>query len=76
MGIAGLIAGTEVEVVGVEDDSDGRGLRIYLTHRSMGAYAVIEDADAQRQVREAWAGQGRVTVPTPPSQCVFWDEEP
>lgn len=71
--VAGLIAGTWVEVVGVEPDE--HGLRVYLTHRAMGAYAVIADAAAADAVRSAWSGGYRFAIPKPPASCIFYTGE-
>jgi hypothetical protein len=68
-GPGGLLAGTQVELVGIEDQSDG-GLRLYLTHRSRGEYVVVDDPDVQRAVRATWAGGGRVLIPAPPATAI------
>jgi hypothetical protein len=69
---AGLVAGTHTLLVGVEDQDDG-GLRMYLGHRASGVYAVVYDDDAKATVRRAWASRSHVTVPIPPSGCVYLD---
>lgn len=73
MSLIGCMMGTHKEVVGVEDDPDGHGLRLYLGTRSAGIYVVVEDPDAQEQVRRAWNGGGRVTLPNPPEHAYFRD---
>jgi hypothetical protein len=73
MSVGGLFAGTHTLLVGVEDDPDG-GIRVYLGHRGRGLYAVITDADAIEEVRNAWAGGGHVTIPIPPRECITAEE--
>jgi hypothetical protein len=73
-GFAGLFDGSSVELVGVEDHHEG-GIRCYLGHRANGVYCVMVDPEAIKRTRAAWAGGRRVLMPTPPSSCVFSDEE-
>lgn len=73
--VHGLIAGTHTLVVGVEDDSESGGVRIYLGHRALGAYAVVTDPDTATTIREAWArGSQHLTVLAPPPDRIFYDE--
>jgi hypothetical protein len=75
MGFEGLLAGTQVEIVGVEDDPSG-DLRVFLTHRCRDAYVRIQDDAAKREIRDAWSGCLRVLIPTPPAECVIWPDDP
>lgn len=73
--IHGLLAGTHVELVGVEDDPRG-GLRLYLGHRSKGVYAHIDEPAVMAEIKEAWDGyRQHITVPCPPPDCLFYDHE-
>lgn len=74
MSIADLIAGTHVEVVGLEDDPSG-DLRVYLTHRARGLYVRVQDDDAKTEFRRAFGGMSRVLIATPPPECVFKEGE-
>lgn len=74
MSAVGLIAGTHTLLVGVEDQEDG-GLRLYLKHRSLGMYVVVDDDETKDAVRRAWASGGHITVPTPSPDCVYLDDE-
>ena len=61
-----------VELVGIEDQNDG-GMRLYLTHRARGIYALVYDEDVKADARAAWAGSQRVLVPMPPAECIYRD---
>lgn len=73
----GLILGMDTLVVGVEDDEETGGLRMYVGARWKGIYAIVEDEDAKKDLRNAWAGSycGHLTVPIPPRDVLFTDEE-
>jgi hypothetical protein len=73
MSAFGLIAGTHVLLVGVEDNGDD-ALRLYLDSRHRGVYALVYDEAAKAEVQRAWASGGHVTVPTPPADCLYSDE--
>jgi hypothetical protein len=67
----GVMAGTHVEVVGVEDDPDG-GVRVFFGHRSDGRYVWITDEVSVCEVRETWAQTAqRVTMVAPLPEQVF-----
>lgn len=70
LGLGALLSGRACELVGIEDQDDG-GLRLYLTHRARGVYALVYDEDVKADARAKWRGGQRVLVPTPPPDCVF-----
>lgn len=55
-------------LVDVEDDYEG-GIRLYVGHRMRGEYATVDDPAVIADVRRHWPGI--VTVPTPPTGCLF-----
>ncbi len=73
--IAGMFAGTHVELVGVEADPKG-GLRLYVGYQPKRIYAHVDDPAVVAEIREAWARTSqRFTIPKPPPDCLFCDEE-
>lgn len=62
-------------VVGVEDELVDGCLKVYISARYLGYYVLIQDPEAQREVRRAWSGMGHVTIPLPPADCIYRDEE-
>lgn len=75
MSVLGLFTGSSTLLVGVEDDPEG-GVRCYLGHRASGMYCVVEDPAAVKQVRDAWAGGGHIAFATPPSSCIYSEDDP
>lgn len=75
LGLCELLSGAAVELVGVEEQDDG-GMRLYITHRARGLYALIYDEGAKAEAREAWNGGSRILIPTPPLECVFSESRP
>lgn len=74
-GLGGLLAGTHTLMVGMELEPSG-GARIYLDHRMRGLYAFIRGEDQIERARRAWSHRGQhVTVPIPPPECVFSEED-
>lgn len=74
----GLLAGTAVEVVGVEDAPDG-ALRVFIVHRAEGRYVVVgpEFPDEQDALRRGWANtHARLLIPTPRADQVFREVRP
>lgn len=68
--------GNSTQVVGVEDELVDGALKVYVSHRSRGLYVLIDDEDAQRKVRNAWADQRtHVFIPLPPSGCLYQDDD-
>lgn len=63
----GLLMGTQVEVVGLEDGPDDV-LRVFFTHRADGTYVEVgpEHLDEQAAIREAWLNvHSRLLIPAP-----------
>jgi hypothetical protein len=73
--IGGLFTGQTVFVVGVEDDAETGGLRMYVGHRSNGIYAIVEDEDAKDELRRAWASLRHVIVGRPPANVLYAEAE-
>jgi hypothetical protein len=80
-GFGGLMAGTHTLLVGLEDNGDD-GLRVYLKSRSEGLYALVYDEAAKANLLRVWGGygpghgSGHITVPIPPSDCIYQESNP
>lgn len=72
-----LLSGTGVLVVGVEDDPATGCVRMYVGSRGDGVYALIEDEEAQAELRTGWASsfRGHLVVERPPPGCLYTEEE-
>lgn len=70
----GLLAGTQVEVVGIDENADD-GFRVYLGRRMHGIYVLIDDAEKQDELRRMWANTAmRIVVNTPPDEALYREE--
>jgi hypothetical protein len=58
----GLLLGTSRLVVGVEPDPVGR--RVFLDARWKGQYVLVDHPEAIREIDQAWARGGHVTMST------------
>lgn len=74
MSAMSLALGMSALVVGLEDDEETGGLRVYLGHRARGLYAIVEDENAKDELRRAWAQGGHVTLSPKPPTAVIWTE--
>lgn len=63
-GMVDLMTGNTALVVGVEDGPDD-ALKVYIGARYRGVYVLVDDADAQREIRRAWDTMGHVLIPLP-----------
>ena len=68
-GFGDLLSGGTTELVGVEDDPSG-ALRAYIGARYRGLYVLIDDAEGQQVVRDAWASRCKVLMPLPASDQI------
>lgn len=71
----GHVLGDSCLLVDIADDHED-GLRVYLTHRALGEYAVIHDPAVIDRVRRMWAGGGIVALPAPRPSQRFQDARP
>lgn len=74
MSVGGIIiAGTHVEVASVELQPDGDLLVGLIT--SPPTWVFMRAGGDADQLRATWSGNGRVTIPMPPQDCLT-DEKP
>jgi hypothetical protein len=74
-GLLASLMGDTTLVVGVEDELMEGCLKVYVGMRSLGFYVLIQDPEAQREVRSAWGGRGHVLIPLPPQGHLYRDGE-
>ncbi len=76
----GYILGLQTLVVGVEDDTEDGALtgdlRMYLSHRSRGLYAILQGEEEKEDLRRAWADATcHLTVEWPPDECLYSEKD-
>jgi hypothetical protein len=74
-GLLASLVGDTTLVVGVEDELEEGCLKVYVGARYLGTYVLIQDPEAQREVRTAWRGGGHVLIPLPPQGHLYRDGE-
>jgi hypothetical protein len=75
MSVLGLLMGTSVLVVGVEDDAATGCLRMYVGARYRGIYALVEDEDAKDALQRAWHSSRHLVVDKPPVEALYTERE-
>ncbi len=73
MSMLGLIIGRDALVVGVEDDAETGGLRMYLGARYKGVYAIVTDEEDKATLRYEWdcSRGGHLSTAIPEGECLY-----
>lgn len=71
-----LLIGTGTIVVGVQDDPETGCVRMYVGHRGDGVYALVENEEAQAELRRAWGNHRQhLVVDRPPPEALYTEAE-
>ncbi len=73
--ILGMMLGLRSLVVGVEEDAETGGVRVYLDARYLSRYAVIDNPEAADEMRRQWRnGLQHLIIEKPPDEAITTDE--
>lgn len=71
--IAGILAGTAVEVCSLERTADGGLLAGLVTHPPSWV-CILPSEDADR-LEQTWQGDSRVAIPMPPPRALMYEQK-